>query len=277
MKCSTCKKQKSENDFNIKKNGKINTTCLNCLGKKKESRIKINFPENEIKFMDGIGLEQIEECSTHEEEHELFEDSFDRNRRLEKQNTKDDFFSIDNLIGDKPLTKEKGGRVKKEKQILTPEDNIKKLELKQKLQQYKTSFPKELSKVKINENSSIPELENKLEECRVTVSCNNTHNIVKFGYFTGVKGIEYMGSRFAGLKLQGLTESLKANEEVDRILKEIEIENLSLKYTSPTYRLAFITLTTVLGVDAQNKRNTVLSSFLNDKPKKEINDKYNDL
>lgn len=287
MRCSTCKKEKSDTEFKTKKNGKPCSTCLSCSGKKQESRIKLSFPSEGISLGDSND-EIIESESINEQSNELIEvDEPYQGVGLDvkdmiKEQPKPNGIHIDlnDLFAeDKTKPKKTKAKPKEESQhdaAALSRDRLKKIELTTKITQYKSHF-KELEKIKIRDNMSINELSNILEECRVKISCSNVHGIVKFAYFTGVKGFENVGCRFAGLKLQGLTETLKQNEEVDRILKEIEIENLNIKYTNPTYRLAFVTLTTALGVDASNRQHEILKNYLNDKPKENLKTKYEDI
>lgn len=270
MKCGICKKDKGQIDFKLKKNGLPSKTCITCLDKEKK-RYQISIPSNnEISFNDNEENENV----INDEESDIEEIEIPEQLTSGVGLEDDLLFNVEDAM--KEIKKKK---TKKEKviKVEVEEDHIKRLELIAKFNAYKTSFPKELSKYKYLDSTKNDKLEKILDEMRIVVSCKNTHGLVKFGYFSAVKGVETIGSRYLGLKLQGLSETLKANDEIDSILKEIEIERISMKYQKPEVRLAFITITSCLAIHTTNKKGEILKTFMDDKPNDVIIDKFKDI
>jgi len=136
------------------------------------------------------------------------------------------------------------------------------------------------------------ELNKVLHFLKFHVRFNNkqiSKSLIENGFFTACKFIEHFSS-YLGLQTNGFTESIKSDEEIDRLLKEIAIE---WEASKPSFGaktdLGLKFLTTLAQVDASN-RLTNQASTAKDKKlkiikqrlekeslKKETQQKYSDL
>ena len=119
-------------------------------------------------------------------------------------------------------------------------------------------------------------LKGKLEDFRNAINNKNTHAIVKTGYLTTVKGLEFVGCK-GGMKLYGLSNMLSQSEEVDSILKELECEMMGGLRLPAHQRLLMVTLSSAMVIDGMNKKSEILNDFTKSEITTEIKSKYEDL
>ena len=144
-----------------------------------------------------------------------------------------------------------------------------------KLRKYQSSF-KVCGDININYEGKTSYLKNKLEDFRNAINNKNTHAIVKTGYLTTVKGLEFVGSK-GGMKLYGLSNMLAQSEEVDSILKELECEMMGGLRLPAHQRLLMVTLSSAMVIDGMNKKSEILNDFSKTEITPEIKDNYKDL
>ena len=98
----------------------------------------------------------------------------------------------------------------------------------------------------------------------------NMTNQLKHVFWMGSSALE-VGCPFVGIKAEGLSQSLKSQEvEIGMILKEIALEQAETMSINqrPEMRLAFLVSTTLLSVDAMNRRRA---------PRAEVKENFKDL
>lgn len=157
---------------------------------------------------------------------------------------------------------------------------IEKMKLKNKLLRYKELFPHLLQnfnyRIEDLDRLEIKELQYLLEEISIAVNTRNSSGLTKILYFESLRVVE-IGSRFVGLKIDGLQEALKQNQAIHDCLNEISLKYENDMYMSPEVRLAYLTSTTILGLHKLNSTKNVIDTFLNDKIPEKIAEEYNDL
>ena len=154
-------------------------------------------------------------------------------------------------------------------------DVDKKKEVLQKIRRYRESFEAVRAMRGPSDDASLEALEAHLETIRVTVSCKNTHAVVKGAYTVGVKGVEILTTK-VGMKTYGLSQMLSQSGEVDSILKELECE-IGLGHVPPMQRLFFVTLSSAIVLDGANRRAEILGGFKKAEVSQEVAGKYKDL
>ena len=154
-------------------------------------------------------------------------------------------------------------------------DVDKKKEILQKIRRYRESFEAVRAMRGPSEDASLEALEAHLETIRVTVSCKNTHVVVKGAYTVAVKGVEIVTTK-VGMKTYGLSQMLSQSAEVDSILKELECE-IGLGHVPPMQRLLFVTLSSAVVLDGANRRAEILGGFKKAEVSQDVAGKYKDL
>jgi hypothetical protein len=98
------------------------------------------------------------------------------------------------------------------------------------------------------------ELKNLLALFESTRNIESTSMYIRNTYFIGTKLLENFGG-FAKMKLRGLTDRLRAEQDLEMIFKEIAIAHASKfsKVTSPEMKLLMVTLSTIVQVDMMNR------------------------
>lgn len=141
-----------------------------------------------------------------------------------------------------------------------------------KIRQYMIKFSTALAEYKmedVEELYNLDQLQDILEDMKFKVGANNSEKLYKGLYFTGVDVLEKIGVNH-GMMIDGLTQSLISNPEVDLTLTEIAIDFSDYIYTDPISRLCFMTLQAAYA----------LHNIRSHAPKNvsaEVKDKYKDL
>lgn len=126
----------------------------------------------------------------------------------------------------------------------TPEDLEKMRNLKQKIRLYKQHFPNETKDINVSnlDSMSVDDLNNKLQECRMSINTSNPTGLITLTYGAGI-GIAENLSIFTPFRLQGLTQATATNESIRKALLELEIEYGNFNaIESPEKRLVIATL-----------------------------------
>lgn len=88
------------------------------------------------------------------------------------------------------------------------------------------------------------DLEALYEKVQFAVSQKNSERLFKAGVMGVMHGYEYVGQKFLGLNIDGLTAVLNADEQFNDTLEEIMLENQMMVYTKPEWRLIYQVLQT---------------------------------
>jgi len=127
------------------------------------------------------------------------------------------------------------------------------------------------------------QLQKELEYIRRKICHVNTKGAFKMAFNFGSNTLESMAP-YVGLNLNGLTDELNNNDEIDNILKELSCEYSFNKYMDPRFRLIAHTGFTILKVDSLNKRRDEITKkaegfrdSLEEETDEEITEKYRDI
>jgi hypothetical protein len=147
-----------------------------------------------------------------------------------------------------------------------------------KINRYQKAFPNELKEWKDKDftKSTIPELENQLEDIKMTVSTSNTTDMGHVVYSGILNTIENVGGML-NLKLKGLSDIANHNMAIKNCVKECTIEYTSTKYVKPHMRLGLLTLGLCYQMDSLNRQKDVINDFLQGEIKEEKLEEYSDL
>lgn len=167
---------------------------------------------------------------------------------------------------------------------MTKEDRqkyfIEKSKLKNKLLRYKELFPHLLQnfnyRIEDLNRLEIKELQYLLEEIGVAVNTRNSAGLTKILYFESLRVIEF-GSKFVGLRVEGLQKALSENQAIHDVLNELSLKYENDMFMAPEIRLGYLTATTILGLHKLNSTKDVITNFLSEKVPDELQKEYNDL
>lgn len=161
---------------------------------------------------------------------------------------------------------------------LTPEQVKERRKLILHIQRYIQSFPKiceEWSRVDLK-SKTIEQLQNIMEEIKLTVGNSNSQQLGIFAYQSGMNIVEGMGPMFK-MDLTGLTATACQDRAIINCIKELSLEYMNLNYISPEKRLAVLTCGLALAIDRRNKQNNIIDSFLEQETDKDIVEEYKEL
>ena len=116
-----------------------------------------------------------------------------------------------------------------------------------------------------------------LKEHQYNVSTHNSGKMGRETFIIGAHMVEYIGTRFTPLKLQGLTAVLASNQTVMDTVDELQMKYGSLVNVEPEYRLGYLVLTCVVAVHTKNSQAAVFEQHFNAPVPNEISEKFKDL
>lgn len=162
--------------------------------------------------------------------------------------------------------------------ILSPEEQKEKRKKIIKIKNYLKTFPDILVDfVSIDtKNMSLKDLDDMIEEIRLTVSCGNNSELLVNGFLMGCNIYEKTAS-YMGVDLDGFSNIVSRDQNIIKCIKEISLEYQNLNYIPPEKRLIMMMFALSYGVYNMNN----MKKHINYNTKKNINDeiinKYNDL
>lgn len=140
------------------------------------------------------------------------------------------------------------------------------LKIKDRIIRYSTSFGKYLgvfmNRIEDIDNMDIDQLKKLIREIEIAVSARTSGNMVRIYYHNTINAIEKLAP-IAGFNLQGLSQVLLENAQIDECIEELNIKYDIMRHVRPEMRLAFITLNAVLAVNSQNKKMETIAKVVN--------------
>lgn len=146
------------------------------------------------------------------------------------------------------------------------------------IKNYVREFPQalqEFSTIDFN-SKNIPDLNNYLEEIKITV-CNKNSGGIMLGVFRGGCDILENVAPVVGMDLTNLSRVVVENQAIVDSVKEISLEYQNLNYIPPEKRLCLMMLQTCYALNSFNKYNKKMNNTLEKNIDENINDKYSDL
>jgi len=171
------------------------------------------------------------------------------------------------------------------------EDILEKKKIIHEIRDYMINFDNLLSKKLIGETkiqqrqyfntiskASLNELKEELDHIKAIVSNNSRIKQLKQMYLFTINSAEFMTQKI-GLKTNGLSYHLLQNNELDEIIKEIEIKNRDKieQYQTPEYRLLQLTLISIAQTHNHNKTMELKDTLFNKNIPNDIDQKFSDL
>lgn len=139
----------------------------------------------------------------------------------------------------------------------TEQERAHKRVLLRKLKKYYDRFANFLEAPPVWDSLTLKEVEELLEETRLTVSNRRTDDTVFGMFIAGSATLEQFGP-LLGLNLQNYTNGLLANPEVKLTCVEVALEK-DIVYIDPTYRLMMLSLQTAMLVHKMNSEKALIS------------------
>ena len=146
------------------------------------------------------------------------------------------------------------------------------------IKNYVREFPQALQEFSTIDfkSKSIPDLNNYLEEIKITV-CNKNSGGLMLGAFRASCNLLENVAPVVGFDLTGLGSIAIENKAIVDSVKEISLEYQNLNYIPPEKRLALMMLQMCYSLNSVNKYNKKMDNTLEKNIDENINDKYSDL
>ena len=131
-----------------------------------------------------------------------------------------------------------------------------------KLNQYRSLFPKELSKFKVKKGASIEELQAYLQEMSTIVECSSYDNFLSDSILQTIKLVEG-GTTATRYDISGCTDMLKANPQFNNLLKQLYVKYNVFTKIPPEIQMVLLVSTTSYICINKNKNKGILNEYLN--------------
>jgi hypothetical protein len=131
-----------------------------------------------------------------------------------------------------------------------------------KMNQYKSLFPKELAKFKVKKGASIEELQAYLQEMSTIVECSSYDNFLSDSIIQSIKLVEG-GSKLTPYDISGMADMLKANPQFNNLLKQLYVKYNVFHKIPVEIQMVLLVSTTAYICINKNKNKAALNDFLN--------------
>jgi hypothetical protein len=131
-----------------------------------------------------------------------------------------------------------------------------------KMNQYKSLFPKELAKFKVKKGASIEELQAYLQEMSTIVECSSYDNFLSDSIIQSIKLVEG-GSKMTPYDISGLADMLKANPQFNNLLKQLYVKYSVFSKIPIEIQMVLLVSTTAYICVNKNRNKAALNDFLN--------------
>ena len=131
-----------------------------------------------------------------------------------------------------------------------------------KLNQYRSLFPKELSKFKVKKGASVEELKAYLQEMSTIVECSSYDNFLSDSILQTIKLIEG-GSRATRFDVTGMADMLKANPQFNNLLKQLYVKYNVFNKIPPEIQMVLLVSTTAYICVNKNRNKHQINDYLN--------------
>ena len=131
-----------------------------------------------------------------------------------------------------------------------------------KMNQYKSLFPKELAKFKVKKGASVEELHAYLQEMSTIVECSSYDNFLSDSIIQSIKLVEG-GSKMTSYDISGCADMLKANPQFNNLLKQLYVKYSVFSKIPPEIQMVLLVSTTAYICVNKNRNKAALNDFLN--------------
>lgn len=160
--------------------------------------------------------------------------------------------------------------------ILSPEEQKERRKKIIKIKNYIKTFPDILTDFisMDTKNMTLLELDDMIEEIRLTVSSGNNTDLLVNGFLMGCNVYEKSAS-YMGFNLDGLSNIVARDSNIIKCIKEISLEYQNLNYVPPEKRLLLLMCALSYGVYNMNNMKNQINN--NNNIDDNLKEKYNDL
>ena len=217
-----------------------------------EPEIETEFNPEPIQddFLQELNNENYVEPPTAQEQKQIEKQRKENLRQNKKQQVKES--KINPIFETSDLFDETGSEIiGKDRRIII-----------NKLNQYRSLFPKELSKFKVKKGASVEELKAYLQEMSTIVECSSYDNFLSDSILQTIKLIEG-GTRATRFDVTGMADMLKANPQFNNLLKQLYVKYNVFNKIPPEIQMVLLVSTTAYICVNKNRNKHQLNDYLN--------------
>ena len=201
-------------------------------------------------FLDDLNNENFQEPPS-EKEQKLQEKEFKEQAKIHKKNQLKEQ-KVNSIFETSDLFDETGTEIiGRDRRVII-----------NKLNQYRSLFPKELSKFKVKKGASIDELQAYLQEMSTIVECSSYDNFLSDSIIQTVKLIEG-ATQPTRYDISGCADMLKANPQFNNLLKQLYVKYNVFSKIPPEIQMVLLVSTTAYICINKNKNKASLTNYLN--------------
>jgi hypothetical protein len=201
-------------------------------------------------FLDDLNNENFQEPPS-EKEQKLQEKEFKEQAKIHKKNQLKEQ-KVNSIFETSDLFDETGTEIiGRDRRVII-----------NKLNQYRSLFPKELSKFKVKKGASIDELQAYLQEMSTIVECSSYDNFLSDSIIQTVKLIEG-ATQPTRYDISGCADMLKANPQFNYLLKQLYVKYNVFSKIPPEIQMVLLVSTTAYICINKNKNKASLTNYLN--------------
>jgi hypothetical protein len=205
-------------------------------------------------FLDELTNDNYQEPPTEKEQRELekeFKEQIkEQTKAQKKQEVKER--KVNNIIESGDLFDETGTEIiGRDRRVII-----------NKMNQYKSLFPKELAKFKVKKGASIEELQAYLQEMSTIVECSSYDNFLSDSILQTIRLVEG-GTKATRYDISGCADMLKANPQFNNLLKQLYVKYNVFHRIPPEMQMILLISTTSYICLNKNKNKGLINEYLN--------------
>jgi hypothetical protein len=205
-------------------------------------------------FLDELTNEHYQEPPTEKEQRELereFKEQLKEQTKAQKKHETRER-KVNNIMESNDLFDETGTEIiGRDRRVII-----------NKMNQYKSLFPKELAKFKVKKGASIEELQAYLQEMSTIVECSSYDNFLSDSILQTIKLIEG-GTKATRYDITGCADMLKANPQFNNLLKQLYVKYNVFHKIPPEIQMVLLISTTSYICINKNKNKHLINEYLN--------------
>ena len=205
-------------------------------------------------FLDELNNDNYQEPPTEKEQKELQKEVKEQIKEQAKAHKKHEMKEkkVNNIMETSDLFDETGTEIiGRDRRVII-----------NKLNQYRSLFPKELSKFKVKKGASIEELQAYLQEMSTIVECSSYDNFLSDSILQTIKLVEG-GTSATRYDISGCADMLKANPQFNNLLKQLYVKYSVFTKIPPEFQMVMLVSTTSYICMNKNKNKHLINEYLN--------------
>ena len=205
-------------------------------------------------FLDELTNDNYQEPPTEKEQRELEKEFKEQIKEQTKAQKKHEVKErkVNNIIESGDLFDETGTEIiGRDRRVII-----------NKMNQYKSLFPKELAKFKVKKGASIEELQAYLQEMSTIVECSSYDNFLSDSILQTIRLVEG-GTKATRYDISGCADMLKANPQFNNLLKQLYVKYNVFTKIPPEIQMVLLISTTSYICLNKNKNKGLINEYLN--------------